>query len=125
MEIIIAVNNLGYIGLNNKLPWHNKEDLLHFKKLTLGKKCLVGKNTYEGLPKLKDRELIVVGTGYYNLEEALELKPDYCIGGKTLYESVYKLCSKIHLSIINNNTIGDIEMPIFEDYKGELIKYYF
>lgn len=88
MEIILAKNELNYIGLNNDLPWRSTEDLKHFKRLTTGKKLLVGRTTYENLPKLKDREFIVVGTGYCTLKEALQLKPDFCIGGKQLVKSI-------------------------------------
>ena len=31
MKAIVAVNNLGFIGLDDKLLWYNKEDLKHFK----------------------------------------------------------------------------------------------
>jgi len=46
MKGIIAINNLGYIGKDNKLLWNSKEDLKHFKKLTDGQVCLVGWNTH-------------------------------------------------------------------------------
>ena len=59
MRGIIAVNNLGFIGLGDKLLWNNKEDLNHFKELTLNQTLLVGFNTYQGLPVLKNRKLII------------------------------------------------------------------
>ena len=36
MKAIVAVNNLGFIGLDDKLLWYNKEDLKHFKNMTDG-----------------------------------------------------------------------------------------
>jgi dihydrofolate reductase len=36
MKATVAVNNLGFIGLNNTLPWKCKEDLIHFKNMTMG-----------------------------------------------------------------------------------------
>jgi dihydrofolate reductase len=124
MQIILAKNKLNYIGLHNDLPWRSSEDLKHFKRLTSGKKLLVGRTTYENLPKLRDREFLVVGTGYYTLEEALQLKPDYCIGGKKLIESVWEnhkdLITEVHLSIIDDYTIGDCRLDI--DFTNSNIK---
>lgn len=116
MKILVAKNKLNYIGLNNKLPWKSSEDLKHFKKLTLGKTLLVGRTTYENMPKLKGREVIVVGKGYNTLEEALTNDIDYIIGGKKLIESLYNdykhLITGVELSIINDETIGDCSIDI-------------
>lgn len=128
MKIIVAVNKLGYIGLNNRLPWRSSEDLRHFKKLTLDKTLLVGKTTFENMPKLEGREVIVVGTGYNTLEEALTNDIDYIIGGKRLIESVFNnyrhLITGVELSIINDETIGDCKIDIdFSDYFN--VNYYY
>lgn len=125
MKLIIAKNNLGFIGLNGGLPWKCKEDLLHFKKLTWGCKLLVGRVTYESLPKLPNRELIVVGSGYNTLESALSMKPDWVIGGKMVYEATYQYCDEIHMSIIGDNTVGDTLSSDFKNFNGDIIKYYF
>lgn len=121
MEIILAKNRLGYIGLNGKLPWRSTEDLQHFKKLTLGKKLLVGRTTYENMPELEDRKMIVIGEGYDTLLEGLAQRPDYIIGGKKLIESIlnvprYKaLVEHVHLSIIDDVTVGDTKAPEFKE----------
>lgn len=125
MKCIIAINKSGYIGLNDTLPWRSSEDLKHFKNLTYGKKLIVGRTTFESLPPLKDRELIVVGKGYNTLEEALSKNPDWVIGGKTLYETTIHLCDELHLSIINDKTIGDTKAPNLEIFKGKTFKYEF
>jgi len=125
MKIILAVNNLGYIGLNGKLPWESPEDLSHFKKLTLGKTLIVGRSTFEKMPKLKGRSVVVVGKGYNTLEEALSKNPDWCIGGSGLVQSVCHLCSELHLSFINDDTIGDTGAPDFENFKGHVFRYKF
>jgi dihydrofolate reductase len=120
MKIILAKNKLNYIGLDERLPWRSTEDLQHFKKLTLGKRLLVGRVTYENLPKLKDRTIIVVGKGYNTLAEGLAQRPDFIIGGKNLIESIlneprYKqLITQVHLSIIDDSTVGDVLAPKFE-----------
>lgn len=125
MKTIIAVNKAGYIGKGDKLPWRCKEDLKHFKKMTMNCKLLVGRTTYESMPKLEGREMIVVGKGYNTLEDALDKNPDWVIGGKRLYESTIHLCDELHVSEIEDETIGDTKAPDFKNFKGEIKKYKF
>ena len=110
MEAIAAINKLGYLGKDGQLMWHCKEDLKWFKQVTMGKKCLVGRKTYEALPNLPGRELIVVGTGHNTLDEALALKPDIVIGGGQIYRATINMIDKIHLSIIDDDQIGDVKL---------------
>jgi len=108
MRAIISVNNVGFIGLGNKMLWYSSEDLKHFKSMTLGKKLLVGYNTLQGLPKLKDREVI------QDLRSKMILEVneiDWCIGGKKTYEKYCHLFTELHISHINNNSIGDVTFP--------------
>jgi len=112
MKLIAAINKLGYIGKDNKIPWKCKQDLQHFKNLTLGKKLIVGRTTFESMPPLKGRSVIVVGKGYFTLQDALAINPDWVIGGSKLYESTAHLCDEFHISLIDDNTIGDTLFPI-------------
>lgn len=59
MKAILAVNNLSFIGLNHGLPWHSKADFKHFKTLTADSSLLVGYNTFQTLPPLKGREIVM------------------------------------------------------------------
>lgn len=108
MRGIIAVNRLGYIGLNGRLPWKSFEDLQHFKKLTMGGKLLVGYNTSNLLPKLPGREIIVDDDNNPNINYD---EIDWCIGGKTTYEKHCHRFTELHISYINDETIGDMRMP--------------
>ena len=111
MDLIVAVNKLGYIGKAGVLPWYSKRDLFFFKQMTLNKKCLLGSTTYKTLPTLKNRELLVVGKEYLSLDEALSKQPDYIIGGAKIYESCMQYCNTLYISVINDNTIGDTKFP--------------
>jgi dihydrofolate reductase len=52
MKLIVACDPKGGIGYNNKLPWSKIEgDLPRFKELTTGKVILMGRNTWDSLPK--------------------------------------------------------------------------
>jgi dihydrofolate reductase len=126
MKLIAAVNKLGYIGLNNTIPWKCTEDLRHFKKMTLNQKLLVGRKTYESLPPFKNRELLIVGKDYLTLEQALELKPDWVIGGATIYKQLALLCDEWHISTIrNNNVIGDTLLELPQPTKNIKIYHYY
>lgn len=111
MKAIIAVNNLGYIGKNNGLPWPpNKEDFKHFKNLTIGGILLVGYNTYQTLPPLKGRTIIL------DIRNQIHSDPvDWCIGGKKTYEKYAHLFTELHISHINDNSIGDTLFPDFKN----------
>ena len=64
MEMIVALNQDGIIGINNKIPWYIPEDLQRFKKITEGHIVIMGRKTYESLPvkhrPLKNRLNIVL-----------------------------------------------------------------
>ena len=113
MKAIIAVNNLGYIGNDNSIPWYCKEDLKHFKNKTMHQTCLVGHNTYKTLPPLKYRRIIVDRRDKYNLVA------EWCIGGKKTYEKYCHLFTELHISHINDNTIGDVKYPSLDNLSKE------
>ena len=107
MKAILAINNKNYIGLNGELPWRSSKDLKHFKKMTNGCKLLVGYNTALKLPKLSNRELIIDPRG-----ELYPVTDDmWCIGGKKTYEKYAHLIKELHISHINDDSIGDVEDP--------------
>lgn len=67
---IVACDELGGIGIGNKLPWSIPADLAHFKKVTDGKPVIMGKNTYQSLAApLPNRLNIVVSTSLEEVQE--------------------------------------------------------
>lgn len=123
MKAILAVNNLGFIGLNNGLPWRSKSDFKHFKSLTMGGKLLVGWNTYQTLPPLSGREVIL----HSYLNEDNYQNCDWCIGGRKTYEKFSSVFTELHISHINDNTIGDTLFPDFKNLNPicKVFNYYF
>ena len=124
MKALIAINNLGYIGLNDSLPWRCKADLAHFKALTMGATLLVGHNTAATLPPLKGRTLVTDTRE----EGGVELSTiDWCIGGKKTYEKYCHLFTELHISHIDDNTIGDTQLPNFANLNPEckIFNYHF
>ncbi|WP_407188133.1 dihydrofolate reductase [Bradyrhizobium centrosematis] len=63
MEIVfvVAIAENGVIGAGNAMPWRLKSDMARFKALTIGKPVIMGRKTFESLPRpLPNRTNIVV-----------------------------------------------------------------
>ena len=55
---ILARGKHGEIGKDNRLLWSISEELKYFKECTLGHVVLMGRNTYDSLPKKLDRRIV-------------------------------------------------------------------
>lgn len=51
ITLIWAQGHKRAIGRNNTLPWHIPEDFAHFKNITQGRPVLMGRKTWDSLPK--------------------------------------------------------------------------
>lgn len=63
MEIVfvVAIAENGVIGAGNAMPWRLKSDMARFKALTIGKPVIMGRKTFESLPRpLPNRTNIVI-----------------------------------------------------------------
>src|SRR3989344_8947384 len=49
--LIAAVSSNNVIGIDGKIPWRIKEDMDHFKELTTSHPVIMGRVTYESIPK--------------------------------------------------------------------------
>lgn len=116
MKGIIAINRLGYIGIDGGLPWKSKQDMQHFKKLTTklvnghSPDLLCGHNTLKSLPELEGRH---VWEDCCFIED-FPNQIDWLIGGAKTYYKYAHLVTEWHISIINDFTIGDIKVDIDE-----------
>ena len=61
ISLIVAYSrNNKVIGINNTIPWHIKEDFLHFKNYTTNKTIVMGEQTFLSIGKpLPNRKTIV------------------------------------------------------------------
>ena len=63
MEIVfvVAIAENGVIGAGGAIPWRLKSDMQRFKALTIGKPVIMGRKTFESLPRpLSNRTNIVI-----------------------------------------------------------------
>ena len=119
--MIVAINNLNGIGHEGKIPWHDKEDLRYFNYMTSkcphGKNALiVGRKTYESMPKLGSSRKMFVVSGSRTLEMALkdakedpEIYEIFVIGGKSIYDQAEKFpeLANLYITRIDDNTHCD------------------
>ena len=110
MKAIIACDPKGGIGYQNKLPWSNIQgDLPRFKALTDGQIIVMGRNTWDSLPKkpLPNRKnVIVTSLPFTGLPDNTKTVSDvttidsnaWIIGGAQLIKSTWDLIDEIHLT---------------------------
>jgi dihydrofolate reductase len=111
MNAIIACDPKGGIGYNNKLPWDKIEgDLPRFKTLTTDKLVIMGRNTWDSLPKkpLPNRTNIVVTSKpidllgdiivVKNIYEFINYPDAWIIGGASLIQSSWSFLDTIYLT---------------------------
>lgn len=61
LELIAAIGKNNELGTNNELIWRIKEDMKAFKQITWGKTMVMGRKTYESMPKnLEGRKYLVL-----------------------------------------------------------------
>lgn len=56
VSIVVATDSLGGFGYKGKIPWKCPEDLKHFKQVTDGGICIMGRKTYDDMYKMSGRE---------------------------------------------------------------------
>jgi len=131
MEIIIiaAMAENRVIGKDNAIPWSVKEDMAHFRELTMGSPCIMGRKTWESLPKkpLPGRLNIIISKSMTdNIPEnnvkvfqSFSSAVDYCrdhekifiCGGASVYREALVLADKMEITLIHGNYKGDVYFP--------------
>lgn len=138
ISIIAAIGKNRELGRGNDLIWHIKEDLKNFKNLTMGKYIVMGKNTYESLPKhLEGRKYIVLSSSLSEIENGLlfndfnkllEFIKDIdeevmIIGGASIYKLFLPFADKLYLTEIDSEEKADVYFPDFnkEDFECNVV----
>jgi dihydrofolate reductase len=130
VSLVVAMADNGVIGKDGHLPWRIAGDMRRFKALTLGKPCIMGRKTWESLPKkpLPDRlNIVVTRDGDYRAEGATVVHSfdeammraggadEICvIGGAELYRAALSRANLVHLTQVHGDIEGDTRMPLFD-----------
>ncbi|MHC6180127.1 dihydrofolate reductase [Clostridium sp. JNZ X4-2] len=140
LNIIAAINQNYVLGRDNQLIWHIPEDLKRFKKITWGKTIIMGRKTFESLPKvLPGRKHIVVTrdenysildnrvTVIHSIKHILKYKYSpqevFITGGAQLYTQMLPYCSRLYLTEIMSFEDGDAHFPEFNRKGYKVIEY--
>lgn len=129
---IVAMDRNRVIGKEGDLPWRLPSDLKHFKRVTLGKPCLMGRKTWESLPfplpgrpnlvltrnidyiakgaKVFSNMHAMIGEGY-ELAGAAGVDEIMLIGGAQLYRTLLPRCGRLYVTRVDSEVEGDAVFP--------------
>jgi len=122
LSLIVARARNGAIGLDGAIPWHAPEDLAFFQRETLGGAVIMGRKTWDSLPKrpLPRRLNIVVTSApraaedmtlFVSLESALDVAQSaghlrtYAIGGAGIYRAFLPQADRLLITEV------DLDVP--------------
>lgn len=129
LRLIWAMTKNRVIGLNNRIPWHIKEDLVYYKNKTKGQAVLMGENTYNSLKGYyKDRALPYGKIYVASLNQHLALDDAevindldsflknntldiWVVGGASIYELCLPYADELYISWIKEEYAGDTYFP--------------
>ena len=127
ISIIVAVSDDWGIGKDNQLLWNISEDLKRFKRLTTGNTVIMGKKTWESLPRrplpgrtnivlTDDPEEIIDGSiTAYSIEDALSKckkgEEIFVIGGGSVYRQFMPVADRLYITHIHKKAPADIYFP--------------
>jgi dihydrofolate reductase len=129
---VIARARNGVIGRDGALPWRLPEDLKRFKALTMGAPMIMGRKTFESLPRLlPGRRHIVLTRGDWRAEGAevahtvenalaqVDGPRVSIVGGAEIYRLFLPLAHRIELTEVHGEPEGDTVQPPFIGWREE------
>ena len=132
ITIIVAASENNIIGKDNKLIWHLSNDLKRFKELTIGHHVIMGRKTYESMPRsLPNRTNVIVtrkkdylaenAIVTNSLDEALSVASEdsqpFIIGGGEIYKTAMDISDRIELTRVHHHFEGDTSFPEIDKSK--------
>lgn len=138
ISIIAAVGRNYELGRNNDLIWHFHKDMVFFRETTTGSTVLMGRKTFESLPKAlpKRRNIVITNDKNYiadgaevchSVDDALELCKNnnvFVIGGGKIYQQFIDMADSLYLTEIEAECAdADTYFPKFDksDYSREVL----
>ena len=142
IAIVVAVAENGVIGRGGDLPWRIPSDLKRFRALTMGKPVVMGRKTFQSLPRALDGRVNIVVTRDRTFaapgaetapdlpaalelarRRALELGVDevMVIGGGEIYAGALALADRVYLSRVAASIEGDAVFPTLDPAQWRLL----
>lgn len=121
VNIIVAAADNGAIGKDNRLLWHLRNDMRHFKATTMGHPVIMGRRTFDSMGRpLPGRRNIVISRQQREIsgcETALSLHGAismchaadqiFIIGGGQIYLEAMPLAHRIYLTRVHCSPDAD------------------
>lgn len=133
----IARARNGVIGKGGDLPWRLKTDLANFRAVTMGKPVIMGRKTWESLPKrplVGRTNIVLTRDGSFEpkgaivcdtFSEAVQIgreqadddgRDEVCvIGGASLFELALERARRIYLTEVHAEVEGDVLLKGFDE----------
>ncbi len=133
LAMIAAVGRNLELGSKGDLIWHISADLKNFKALTTGHPVIMGRKTWESLPKrpLPGRLNIILSRSGFNADGAVTaatpedalaacsgMETPFVIGGQQIYEAFMPLADTLYITLVDAVTDKEID-AWFPDYREE------
>lgn len=131
LSIIVAVAENLAIGRDNDLLWHISDDLKRFKALTSGHTVIMGRRTFDSLPKKplpKRRNIVLTHDKNFSFEgvhvvhsipEALSLishhEEVFLMGGATLYQQLLPFAQRLYVTWVHHSFEADVFFPPIDE----------
>ena len=134
ISLIVAHDEDFAIGRDGALPWRLPNDLQQFKRLTLDKTILMGRKTWESLPRRplpgRDNWVLTRDSAYQapgarvftSVADAFNAHPDgelMVIGGADLYRQALPFAQRLYVTQVHACIGGDAHFPAYQlaDYR--------
>ena len=128
ITIVVARAGNGVIGRDGTLPWRLPADLQHFKRATMGSVMIMGRRTFDSLPRLlpgrrhivitRDRRWSAEGAeAASSADDALTLagsEPVTVVGGAEIIALFLPRADRVELTEVHVDAEGDTSMPPFD-----------
>lgn len=129
ITLIAAIDENRLIGKDNTLPWHIPADFKHFKETTLGHPIVMGRKTYDSLPRrpLPGRSNLVVSRSpspdgvptFATIQEAIDQglreSPEvFVIGGQSIYEQTISIADRLLITHVDGIHEGNYWFPVID-----------
>ena len=128
ITLVVARAENGVIGLDGALPWHLSDDLKHFKAVTMGTPMVMGRKTFESLPRLLPgrRHIVLTRNPDWRADGvevaagvpgAIELAGEprlSVIGGAEIFSLFLPLADRVELTEVHARPEGDTFLPAFD-----------
>ncbi|WP_435171562.1 dihydrofolate reductase [Paenibacillus glycanilyticus] len=136
ITMIAAMDRGRTIGIGNRLPWRLPAEMAYFTRHTTGKTVVMGRKTFESLPKpLKDRTNVVITRQQdyakegcevvHSVQEAIDRYGDgelMVIGGADIYAQFLPFADKILLTEVETDIEGgDAFFPALTEDEWERV----